>query len=242
MSRVLLYSAFLLCLCMLASASTAENKTETKQRSGRWYSENQPGAYINAGEYASPSKPYYSVDSDEDADRKDKPKFNVPTSFAEFMPDQKYSSSKVPSKSSPPPSFGDWKGYSGDADPAAWMFPADMMAMMTAMKDDGKEAGFLAKLKAEPIAVFLGIVLPLTLILAAVWPSILNFFMGGMAPPPVTTIASGDNGDNGSSRKSRKGDDPSFIVSVLEAIEKFSENMISDMDEKAGVRKEKKNA
>ncbi|CAL1267229.1 unnamed protein product [Larinioides sclopetarius] len=241
MSRIL-HSALLLCLCVLASASTSNSTSETKQRSGRWYSENQPGAYINAGEYASPSKPYYSVDSDEDADRKDRSKYNVPTSFAEFMPDQKYSSSKVPPKSSPPPSFGDWKGYSGDADSAAWMFPADMVAMMTAMKDDGKETGFLAKLKAEPVAVFLGIVLPLTLILAAVWPSILNFFMGGMAPPPVTTVASGDTAEIVSNRRSRKGDDPSFIVSVLDAIEKFSENLIADVDEKASVKKEKKNA
>ncbi|GIY53798.1 hypothetical protein CEXT_626271 [Caerostris extrusa] len=36
------------------------------------------------------------------------------------------------------------------------------------MKGEDKDTGILAKLKAEPLALFLGLVLPLTLIFAAV--------------------------------------------------------------------------
>ncbi|GFQ74371.1 uncharacterized protein TNCT_544861 [Trichonephila clavata] len=226
---------------MYASASTnnlSVNKTEPKPRAGRWYQDNQYGSKVDAGDYASPGKPYYSADSSpEEADRNDKSKYNVPTSFADFIPDQKYSSSKIPSKSRPP-QFGDWKGYAGDMDYAApWAFPTDMIAVMNAMKEGEKDTGLLAKLKAEPIAVFLGLVLPLTLIFAAVWPSLLNFFMNGsMGPQTITTTASGDNGGNGDNGSTRKGDNPSYVANILGAIENFSQKMLIDKDDK----KEKK--
>ncbi|GFY42677.1 uncharacterized protein TNIN_96791 [Trichonephila inaurata madagascariensis] len=159
MSPVFIFSAFSLwAVFMYANASTSNlsaNKTEPKQRAGRWYQDNQYGPKVDAGDYAAPGKPYYSADSSpEEADRNDKSKYNVPTSFADFIPDQKYSSSRVPSKSRPPQS-GDWKGYAGDVDYAApWAFPTDMIALMNAMKEGEKETGLLAKLKAEPIAVF----------------------------------------------------------------------------------------
>ncbi|GFT83374.1 uncharacterized protein NPIL_699391 [Nephila pilipes] len=244
MSPAFIYSAFLLWAAVLSttastnSISTAANKTE---RAGRWYQDNQYGSKVDTGDYAAPGKPYYSVDSSsEDADRNDKSKYNVPTSFADFIPDQKYSSSKVPSKSRPPQAYGDWKGYNGDADYAApWAFPTDMIAVMNAMKDGEKETGLIAKLKAEPIAVFLSLVLPLTLIFAAVWPSVMNYFMNGnMGPQTITTTASGGNGGdgNGDNGSTRKADDPSFVASVLEAIESFSEKMLMDEDDKKGTK------
>ncbi|GIY53799.1 uncharacterized protein CEXT_626281 [Caerostris extrusa] len=97
-SSTLLLLASIFANAFANNLTATENGTDSIQRSARWYQDNHPEIYINPGEYASPSKPYYSVDSREDDDQNDKSKSKVPTSFADFLPDQRYSSSKGQSK------------------------------------------------------------------------------------------------------------------------------------------------
>ncbi|GFS41613.1 uncharacterized protein NPIL_455541 [Nephila pilipes] len=191
------------------------NKTE-KGRDGRWLGDNDPQYSVQLGYYAPPDVPVYAVDDSEE--RNDKAKYNLPTSFADFKPDtgeDKKSRYTLPKAGPPPPSS--WKGVSEDDLPAPWMFPSDMVALMNAAAEEEKPTGLLAKLKAEPILVLLAAVVPLSILLAAVLPSLINLVMTGtMTTPPATTTATGNEG------RKHRGDDPSYIASVLKAIENVS--------------------
>ncbi|GIY20738.1 uncharacterized protein CDAR_99971 [Caerostris darwini] len=187
---------------------TSGNKTDVKTRSGRWLGDNEPQYSVQLGYYASPD---YTDESD---DRDDKGKYSLPTSFADFKPDDKQS--RYPP---PPPLPNAWKT---DSLPAPWMFPSDVASIVNAMADvhDEKPTGLLAKLKAEPLTILLAAAIPLSILLAAVLPSLINLIMNGnMNTPPATTIASGNRSDTG---RNYKNNEPSIVVKVLEAIENMS--------------------
>lgn len=231
-SKLIIFSsAIVLCAVGLAT-SVSINDTEVKtnlvggkERSGRWYNENKPKSSVPLGYYASPDSPVYSVDNDEedldDDSRNDKAKYNLPTSFADFKPDSKKSQYNFQNRPSPPSA---WKGYYPAAEmdyPSPWMFPSDVSSMISAIKGDDEPQGLIAKLKAEPLTLLLAVVLPLSVLLAAVLPSLITFFMNGNnGIPTITTSATGDGSGDGSSKR-RRSDNPSFVASVLDAIESF---------------------
>lgn len=219
-------SAIVLCAGLVTSVSindteTKANLTGGKERSGRWYNEKLKSS-VPLGYYASPDAPVYSIDNAEDDidddSRNDKAKYNLPTSFADFKPDNKKSQYNFQNRPSSP---SGWKGYySADMDyPSPWMFPSsDISSMISAIKGEDEPTGLLAKLKAEPIALVLAVVLPLSVLLAGVLPSLMNFFMNGNSGvPTITTSATGDGSGNGGKR--RRSDNPSFVASVLDAVE-----------------------
>lgn len=99
-------------------------------------------------------------------------------------------------KGSPTPDFGDyyfpadtWKG-----DP--WT-PDHMSTMMYMMNQAHKPkfGGFLSRLAQDPAMLLVAIILPFSILLAAVLPTLVNMMMNG-GLPTITTTASGNNGRN----------------------------------------------
>ncbi|GFQ82212.1 uncharacterized protein TNCT_328571 [Trichonephila clavata] len=219
MSSLGCFAVFFYCAGLVLGGTTNETKSlgngTEKGRDGRWLGDNEHQYSVQLGYYASPDAQVYAADDSEE--RNDKVKYSLPTSFADFKPDtseDKKSRYTLP-KAGPPPSA--WKGVSGDDLPAPWMFPSDMVALMNAAAVEEKPTGLLAKLKSEPIVVLLAAVVPLSLLLAAVLPSLIKTIMAGsMTTPPATTTATGNEG------RKHRGDDPSYIASVLKAIENVS--------------------
>ncbi|KAG8198935.1 hypothetical protein JTE90_015142 [Oedothorax gibbosus] len=228
-------SSKIICLVIVFYAAHGATINDTKsdvvgdgkERSGRWYDGSKPKSSVPLGYYADPDSPVYSMDNAEDEgeddSRNDKGKYNLPTSFADFKPDNTRSTKNYYQKRPSPP-----KGYySDDFDyPASWMFPSS--DVLSSIKGVDEPQGLLAKLKSEPVLVLLAVAIPFSILLAAVLPSLIAYLMGGNSNvPTITTSATGD-GSGAAGKRLSRFDNLSFVASVLDVIENFGARRSND--------------
>lgn len=210
------------------------NATDVPWRSGRTYDGPQQFVSIPVGFYKPADESSASIETEDDS----KPKYNVPTSFDDFVPSDKISRNSYPAynkgikdsyKGAPPK----WKGDSGMS--PSWVFPspADMAMMMTVMKAMNEDqspdvpdglAGFFSKLTSDPAALIGVLMIPTAILLAALVPTLASLFSGdgnSGSTPLVTTVATGSTGR-------KLSDNPSFVKPILEAIENFSARSASE--------------
>ncbi|KAG8187377.1 hypothetical protein JTE90_016923 [Oedothorax gibbosus] len=211
MNLVALFSFILMSLVALSSDATPSNKTEKQQRDGRLYNGIGFGI-LKKIDNGPPS-------SEDPADTFD----NFPTSFADFNNKGYYFNSKghyFNSKGAPRKG-NNFKGYAGTSDfSAPWMLPADTVSDLKLMQEleGAKPQGLLEQMLNGRNDVILALLIPFSVFLAAVLPSIFNYSIknGFMNLPTITTTATGNRG--------RGLLDPAVVLHVLEAIEKLSKN------------------
>lgn len=122
----------------------------------------------------------------------------------------------------PPPPPSNW-----NHDPWA-VDPTYLMALKNAMADiksEQKPTGFLAKLGSDPALLLIAASIPISLLLAAVLPAVMNMLMNGNNVPTITTTATGNKGRNG-----QQVDIMPYLTPFMEAIGTFGVKSISNPD------------
>lgn len=103
--------------------------------------------------------------------------------------------------------------------------PTYLMALKNAMADikaEQKPAGFLAKIHSDPTLLLIAASIPISLLLAAVLPAIMNMLMNGNNMPVISTTATGNKARNG------QVDIMPYLTPFMEAIGTFGVRSISN--------------
>ncbi|GBN05954.1 hypothetical protein AVEN_275337-1 [Araneus ventricosus] len=162
----------------------------------------------------------------------------------------RHAASGVMKKSGTNVNWSVWKGddNSGDdaseeADGAKWPVPSGgwnndpwavdptyLMMLKNAMADikaDQKPEGFLAKLKSDPALLLIAASIPISLLLAAVLPAIMNMWMNGSSMPVISTTATGAG--NGQAREQQLDILP-YLTPLVDAVGTFGVRSITNPD------------
>ncbi|GIY20739.1 uncharacterized protein CDAR_99981 [Caerostris darwini] len=158
----------------------------------------------------------------------------------------RHAASGVMKKSGTNVNWSVWKGddNSGDegseeAEPPKWPMPGAwnndpwavdptyLMMLKNAMADikaDQKPEGFIAKLKSDPALLLIAASIPISLLLAAVLPAVMNMWMNGSSMPVISTTATG----NGA--REQQLDILPYLTPLVDAVGTFGVRSISNPD------------
>lgn len=117
------------------------------------------------------------------------------------------------------------QGWGNDA---TWVAdPMYIMMLKNAMaeiKGENKPTGFLSKITSDPALLLIAASIPISLLLAAVIPAIVNLVANGSNVPVISTTATG------SKSRSSQMDIVPYLAPVMEAIGSFGVRSINDPD------------
>ncbi|GFS41611.1 uncharacterized protein NPIL_455531 [Nephila pilipes] len=160
----------------------------------------------------------------------------------------RHAASGVLKKSGTNVNWSVWKGDdnsaaadegSDEADPGKWPVPGAwnndpwavdptyLMMLKNAMADikaDQKPSGFLSKLKSDPALLLIAASIPISLLLAAVLPAIMNMVMNGSNMPVISTTATGNQA------REQQVDIMPYLTPLMEAVGTFGVKSISNPD------------
>ncbi|GFQ82209.1 uncharacterized protein TNCT_328561 [Trichonephila clavata] len=159
----------------------------------------------------------------------------------------RHAASGIMKKSGTNVNWSVWKGDdnsaaeegSDEADPGKWPVPGAwnndpwavdptyLMMLKNAMADikaDQKPTGFLSKLKSDPALLLIAASIPISLLLAAVLPAIMNMVMNGSSMPVISTTATGNQA------REQQVDIMPYLTPFVEAVGTFGVKSISNPD------------